>query len=217
MLKLCCISDTHGNHEELDLSHYPADVLIHAGDFTARDTKTQIIQFLEWFSSQNYKHLILIAGNHERLIESDPKWFTSTLTTFPVITYLQDSEIIIDGIKFYGSPYSNEFCGWAFMEEEPALSKVWDKIPDDTHILVTHSPAYGCHDLVKRAYGSDPHVGSKSLHYKKLSLQGTLKAHISGHIHEGYGISTTADITNVCASMLNEHYKLVNEPITLEI
>ena len=217
-MKLCCISDTHGKHEQLDLSAYPADVLIHAGDFTARDTKTQVILFLEWFSVQDYTHLILTAGNHEKLIESDPVWFHQALTHFPSITYLQDSEVVIDGIKFYGSPYSNEFCNWAFMEEEIELSKVWDKIPDDTNVLITHGPAYGCNDLVKGAYGRDPHVGSQSLHYRKLSLQGTLKVHISGHIHEAYSQSIGATgCINVCASVLNERYQLVNKPITLEI
>jgi len=217
-MKLCCISDTHGKHDQLDLSSHPADVLIHAGDFTARDTKTQIIQFLEWFSVQDYKHLILIAGNHERLIEADPVWFYQALSHFPSITYLQDSEVTIDDIKFYGSPYSNEFCNWAFMEEEIELSKVWDKIPDDTNVLITHGPAYGCHDLVARAYGGDPHVGSQSLHHRKLSLQDSLRVHVSGHIHEAYGITRNGNgLHNVCPCTLNERYQVTNEPITLEI
>ena len=137
---------------------------------------------------------------------------------YPDIIYLQDSEVVIDGIKFYGSPYSNEFCNWAFMEDELELASIWDATPDDTQVLITHGPAYGgSQDLVKRAYGRDPHVGSQSLHYRKLALQGTLKVHVCGHIHEGAGISTSNGITTINASVLDENYNLVNSPTTLEI
>ena len=214
---ITAISDTHGTQNKLDLTKYPADVLVHAGDWTARDSKTEIINFLQWFSLQDYKHLILIAGNHEKFIEFNQSWFNGIITTFPNITYLQDSEITIDGIKFYGSPYSNMFFNWAFMEEENELQHIWDKIPDDTNVLITHGPAYGCNDRINNAYGRDPHVGSKSLTKRKLSLQGTLKAHISGHIHQSYGVRNTGGCTNVCAAVLNENYKLVNSPITLEV
>jgi len=217
MLKLCCISDTHGKYNQLDLTNYPADVLIHAGDWTAKSTKTQILSFLEWFDVQPFNHKILVAGNHETLVEEDQDWFYKALQFFPEINYLQDSEMSIDGIKFYGSPYSNEFYEWAFMEDEWDLQAIWDKIPDDTNVLITHGPAYGCHDLVKHAYGRDPHVGSQSLHYKKLALQGTLKAHICGHIHENYGTSIVHSWVNVNAAVLNDRYKLVNTPIVIEV
>jgi len=217
-MRICAISDTHGKFNQLDLSQYPADVLVHAGDWTTRDSKTEIINFLQWFSLQDYKYLILIAGNHEKFVETNQEWFYGILKTFPNITYLQDSGITLDGIKFYGSPHSNKFYNWAFMKEENELQKIWNKIPDDTNVLITHGPSYGgSQDLVKHAYGRDPHVGSQSLHYKKLSLQGTLKAHISGHIHEGYSTTVNNGCTSICASVLNEKYKLTNDPIILEV
>jgi len=216
---ICAISDTHGKHKELDLTKYPADVLVHAGDWTGgRDLGlSETINFLDWLSAQPYNHKVFIAGNHELQIEADEDKFRELLLMYPDIIYLQDSEVVIDGIKFYGSPYSNEFYNWAFMAEDNELSKIWDKIPDNTNVLVTHGPAYGCHDQVKRAYGRDNCVGSKSLKHKKLSLQGTLKAHISGHIHEAYGVNTSNGCTDICASVLDERYKLVNKPIILEI
>ena len=216
-MTITAISDTHGKFNKLDLLQYPADVLVHAGDWTSHDTPIEIMNFLQWFSLQDYKYLIFIAGNHEQCVENNQKWFYTILKKYPNIIYLQDSEIIIDGVKFYGSPYSNEFYNWAFMEEENELKKIWDKIPDDTNILITHGPAYGCNDIVKHAVGRDEHVGSKYLTKRKLSLQGTLKAHISGHIHESYGVINTDGCINVCPTVLNENYKLVNDPITLEV
>lgn len=217
-MKICCISDTHGKHNQLDLSQYPADVLVHAGDWTqGRDSNfSESMEFLNWFASQDYKYKILVAGNHEKTVELDNRYFYNILESYPTINYLQDSAIVIEGLKFYGSPRSNKFCNWAFMGDELSLDKYWQKIHNDTNVLITHGPAYRCNDHVKRSYWRDPHVGSQSLHYRKKELEGTLKLHISGHIHEAYGISGASPI-NVCASVLNEHYELVNPPVIVQV
>lgn len=215
-MTICCISDTHNQHNVLDLSDYPADVLVHAGDFTNSGKDVEIINFLEWFNDQPYEYKVLIAGNHDLSLESNPEWFAHLLNRYPNIIYLKDTYTTIHGKKFYGSPYSNEFFNWAFMEEEPQLQKIWSKIPDDTNVLITHGPAYGIHDLVLRPSGRDPHVGSKTLLERRKQLP-NLQAHITGHIHEAYGASTTDDIQNACPCIVDFHYKPINEPIILEI
>ena len=218
-MTLCCISDTHGRHSKLSLTQYPANVLIHAGDWTG-DKDTGLLEtqgFLKWFSQQPYQHKILVAGNHERQVESNEERFKELLLAYPDITYLHNSATAINGVNFYGSPYSNEFCGWAFMAEDTELKYLWDEIPEDTNVLITHGPAYGCHDKVNNYYSRDPHVGSKSLHYRKLALQNTLKVHVSGHIHEAYGTSNINGCINICASIVNERYKVVNKPIIVEV
>ena len=55
------------------------------------------------------------------------------------------------GYNFYGSPYSVEFCGWAFMEECENLAKIWEKIPTNTDILITHGPPFDILDLCKNS------------------------------------------------------------------
>lgn len=216
-MKICCISDTHGKHHKLDLSQFKADTLMHAGDFTrSKYSHTEIIVFLEWFAAQDYKYKVLIAGNHEMTIADDPEWFNKLLLTFPGITYLNNTSTIIDGIKFFGSPCSNAFGNWAFMHSENGLEQIWKNIPNDTHVLVTHGPAYGTLDLVKNSWGRDPHVGSTSLAERKKELT-ELTVHHSGHIHEAYGVIQTGDCTNICASILNEQYKMVNDPIIIEV
>ena len=145
-------------------------------------------------------------------IEAGPERFAHLLSRFPKITYLNNASAVIDDIKFYGSPYSNEFFNWAFMGSEVELSKIWAQIPLDTNVLITHGPAYCACDLVKNAHLRDPHVGSQSLHSRKKLLK-DLKYHISGHIHEAYGRQGS----NINASVLNEKYQLVNEPIILEV
>ena len=217
-MQICAISDTHGHHLQLDLTQYPADILIHAGDWTKGydDNFSETKPFLHWLSRQPYNNKILIAGNHELTVEANEQEFRNLLKQYPSITYLQNSSVTIDNINFFGSPYSNEFCNWAFMEEDIELATIWQEIPDNTDVLITHGPAYNCHDLVENAYNRDPHVGSKSLRQRKLALQDTLKLHISGHIHPAYGTSET-HCTNICASLLNDRYQLVNKPILKEI
>ena len=71
-MTLCCISDTHGKHDELDLTKYPANVLVHAGYWTGgRDRGfAETEGFLHWFAVQPFEHKILIAGNHEIQVEA---------------------------------------------------------------------------------------------------------------------------------------------------
>lgn len=47
------------------------------------------------------------------------------------------------GYKFYGTPFSVEFYGWAFMELPEVLNeKVWQNIPTETDILITHGKKF---------------------------------------------------------------------------
>ena len=42
-MKICIISDTHGLHEQLDLSKYEADVIIHCGDVSNLGKEFEVI------------------------------------------------------------------------------------------------------------------------------------------------------------------------------
>ncbi|MCG2781459.1 MAG: hypothetical protein L6264_10980 [Weeksellaceae bacterium] len=87
---------------------------------------------------------------------------------------------------------------------------MWNKIPDDIDILVTHSPPYGILDEV------DPgvHVGCEELLEKVNLIQP--KYHLYGHIHENYGIKHTEVTTFINGSLLDEHYKMKNQPVVFE-
>jgi Icc-related predicted phosphoesterase len=217
-LSICCISDTHSKHNQLDLSKYPADVLVHAGDWTGgRDEDfSETEEFFKWLSAQPYSRKLFIAGNHERTVENNEKLFYDLLKHYPTIEYIHHKAVTISGVKFYGSNYSNEFCGWAFMEEDLELSKIWDKIPDDTDVLITHGPAYAHKDLVQEAHDRNPHVGSQALTRRKLDIP-SLKLHVNGHIHCDYGKLELSSHTVINAAMLNTNYKLVNDPIVTTI
>ncbi len=111
-MRLVIISDTHNKMSSINLPK--GDVLIHCGDFTVTGTVSEITQFNRELLRQanKFNHIIIIAGNHDLLFERQPQLARSLLDSR--VNYLQDSFCVIDGIKFYGSPYQPRFFDWAF-------------------------------------------------------------------------------------------------------
>ena len=66
-MRIICISDTHGIHQDVKLT--AAEMIIHAGDMSEMGTKEQIVDFVNWFSSLDYQYKVLIAGNHDFFFE----------------------------------------------------------------------------------------------------------------------------------------------------
>ncbi len=63
-----CIADTHGNFPKLE----GGDLLIVAGDLTANDQSIQYDQFNQWLLKQQYNFKVVIAGNHDNLLQKYP-------------------------------------------------------------------------------------------------------------------------------------------------
>lgn len=245
-LKITCISDTHTYHHQLDLPG--GDILIHAGDISYTGQPTEVADFIGWFSEQPYKYKIFIAGNHDfgfepkaygKKCEKDGTFYFRGATLkkglqqdyrrlckkFGVI-YLQDKSITIEGYKIYGSPWTPEFCDWAFNYKKfntikfsdiylksdcyktPHAEEVWARIPDDTDILITHGPPLGVLDV-----GSDMRLGCSYLAERVNQLD--LTAHIFGHIHESHGTKHTGKMISVNASICGIPYDTLQEPISI--
>ena len=217
-MKLVLISDTHCQHKALKMPE--GDVLIHAGDWTHRGEEPLTIEFLKWFNSQPYKHKIFIAGNHDFYPERYPESFrTLVRTAAPSCVYLEDESVVIEGYKVHGSPVSPEFCDWAFNRfRGPDIQKHWDMIPSDTEILITHGPILGYGDTLS-AYGSEPgkNIGCRNLLDTIDSRLKELKLHVSGHIHEGAGTYAHSNIIVVNASVLDERYRMRNQPVVVTL
>lgn len=173
------ISDLHGFLPEMG----GADLLIVAGDICGYDKESEITDFANWASSQNYKNIIFIAGNHDNALMN-----YSPSEIAPRVHYLCDSEIIIDGNKIWGTPWTKWFhginprCKAFTMSSEKELRKKWALIPNDTNILVTHSPPYGILDRVEYI---EENVGSPSLLERVKQIKP--KIHAFGHIHQWGG------------------------------
>lgn len=202
-----CVSDLHGCKPALQ----GADLLIVAGDLTGRDTLEENMEFVHWFKKQNYRYKILIAGNHDGMYY---KAFHEGKRLYENAVYLCDSGTEFEGLKIYGSPWTPEFCDWHFMKPRgEELKKIWDLIPDDTNILITHGPARGILDYSSGMRGSA--CGCDDLKDAIERIKPGL--HVFGHIHECYGTVLLnhggRDTLHVNAAFVNGRYKPVNKPI----
>lgn len=182
-MKIFAISDTHGRHEQVVIPE-GTDMLIHAGDFS--NTKlpamnhNEVINFLMWLQQQPVKYKVIIAGNHDTSIEA--RFITKKDFKDRGIIYLEHESIEIEGIKIFGSPYTPEYNNWAFNRSRNKLGRIWDSIPDDTDILITHAPPKGILDSASRDKHLNENVGCSALLKKVLKIQP--KYMIFGHIHD---------------------------------
>lgn len=207
-MKIVLISDTHNQHGKIDLPE--GDMIIHAGDISGLGTFTEVLNFIQWFDKLPFKHKIFIAGNHDFLFEKQKLVATAM---FPEgITYLENSEVTIEGLKIYGSPYTLEFYDWAFMKKSGReIAEIWSLIPENLDILITHGPPFevldqnelgthcGCKDLLRRVHEVKPRI------------------HVFGHIHEGYGTREINGIQFYNVSSLNENYHVSNQPFVVDL
>jgi Icc-related predicted phosphoesterase len=214
MTKITFISDTHNKHNYLTSNAYnnilgSGDVLVHAGDISSMGKSHEITNFLNWFGMTDFKHKIFIAGNHDFGFE----FHTDIAEEFKEkgIIYLFDSEVVIDGVKFYGSPWQPEFHNWAFnLPRGKKLAEKWSKIPTNTDILITHGPVYGILDYAPIG----GHVGCEELYKKVFEVKP--KIHVCGHIHDSYGQKSIDGVEFLNASVLDDTYQHAHKPIVVE-
>lgn len=215
-MKLCLISDTHTKHKVIGLKKYEADVLVHCGDISGNGGIGAITDFLTWFAEQKqFKYKIFVAGNHDWLFERNNSLARQVVEDVGKgdVIYLENESVVIDNIKFYGTPVQPPFCNWAFNVDEPKLSEYWKIIDDDTDVLITHSPPFCIGDFVP---WSRSHEGSQSL-YREVIERIKPRLHCFGHIHEGYGQWDIDGIKFINASCLDGDYMAVNDPVIVEI
>ena len=129
-----CISDLHGHYPELE----GGDLLIIAGDLTARDTFQETVRFSKWVYAQKYIKKIVVGGNHDNslipigptdLLYSNYDLKTGKLESFASylcdsgceISYFDEEELDkkepnspipkLKSLKIWGSPWTSQFPG----------------------------------------------------------------------------------------------------------
>lgn len=204
-IRITALSDLHGYQPDLP----GGDLLLIAGDLTARNTLDGYEKFSSWLGKLPYRCKIVIAGNHDGLIESGK---VTIGNKDRCIHYLCDSGYEFEGLKIWGSPYTPTFLNWHFMRNRGAdIKRHWDLIPSDTDILVTHGPPYGMFDETI----TELRAGCEDL---REAVQERVKPrlHCFGHIHEGGGsIVEIEGIMYINCSYVDERYRPVNPPMTI--
>jgi len=205
-MKIIAFSDTHWFHSGLEIPK--CDVLIFAGDANI-GSERRMNDFVDWLNSQSAKHKIFVAGNHDSFCEAIGINYCKEF--FGKIHYLINESIVIKGVKIWGSPYSVEYNNWSFMEYDSELAGLWNTIPDETDIVITHGP---CKGILDKSTLDGRHCGSDSLRDKLKRIKP--KIHICGHLHSAHGHYTdyVTDYYNV--SVLNDKYELTYKPTVIE-
>jgi len=206
-MDIICISDTHNLHDKLIL---PAkgDLIIHAGDLTEAGTERELKEFFNWFANLPYPYKICIAGNHDFLLEKTTKQKLKNLVPKNVI-YLEDETVNINGINFWGSPHIPTNHNWAFKKTPLEMEAHWKKIPNNTDILITHTPPKGILDESNK----ETEIGCPYLR-KQISIIKP-KFHIFGHLHENYGKVILQETTYVNATSFIQNLSIPNPPIQI--
>lgn len=194
-MKIWHISDTHCLHGLL--VPQDVDIVIHSGDCsndkdTAKNTN-QVLNFLDWFSNLEIPHKVFVAGNHDVSIERRAV-HPSYIRDLGII-YLENDSANVAGLNVWGSPITPSFGeGWAWNMARHKIKIVWDTIPGNTDIVVTHGPPQGVLDL--------------SINYKTKELEfcgcAALKKRLEaidpklslfGHIHNNKKIKNSGLLT----------------------
>jgi Icc-related predicted phosphoesterase len=184
--KIVCISDTHMKHNNTMLE--TGDILICCGDITTYNNK-DYMPFIKWMSSMDFKYKIVIAGNHDKSIEQDSKKMFNKCKKYGII-YLQDSGVMIDGLKFWGTPWTpkrKKNNNDAFTLSRNKLIDKWNLIPNDTNILITHCPPMGIGDNNTKIYTTVKDIFGDYTLLKTINRLSNLKLHLFGHSHYGRG------------------------------
>ena len=186
-IKIICISDTHNTTPSVP----DGDILLHAGDLTNKGSFHELQSQVTWLNTLPHKHKIVIAGNHDLLLDPsfvdrfperiiEHKGTAATGWDWGDVVYLNNTSVTLTvggrEITIFGSPMTPQCGSCAF--QYPPIRDVWNgMIPKGTDVLLTHGPAKGHLDSKGKGCG----WLNKELWRKKPRLV------VCGHIHEGRG------------------------------
>jgi Icc-related predicted phosphoesterase len=206
IMKIACISDTHMQHRQLEISS--CDILIHAGDFLRTGKREEVCDFFDWFENQPARYKLLVSGNHDRKVQKKLEEHNIILNS---VTFLHDSGIKIENLNFWGSSCSS--CASTFIkslkgEEDDKETIAYSMIPSGTDVLITHHPPKGILDSTSHHGYSN---GNLSLLKKVLQIKP--KLHVFGHVHLRQGILKNTDTTFINSALVNDEEELIFKPI----
>lgn len=233
-IKTIFISDTHTKHRKINLES--GDLCIFSGDcMSSGFSEMELLDFISWISSltKKYKYVVVLAGNHDRYLETFPKEVIENLFYQNEgyekgIRYIQDELIELDfedkgKLKIYGTPYQPYFCNWAWnISDSNELYNIYSNIPENLDLLITHCPCYNILDKShikssRNLTGENP-LGSKELQIRLSEMTNPPRYHCFGHIHGDGGKFQTIDKTTyINASVCDENYKPINNIVMLDL
>lgn len=206
MTRVIIVSDTHERHNKL--RNFPdGDIFIHCGDIlmTSRFSSVEsgsrkLYWFNEWMKSIPCKHKVIIAGNHDCVIEKIGKRAVQTILSDAI--YLENDLVVLNKLKIWGTPLSaGRSSNKAFQSEEFKKETMLQVPLTDIDILLTH--------------GHCPELEQKVSHH----------VHLWGHAHNSYGIrrppmtlkGKSVVSLSICAPIMDKYFRPSHLPVVLDL
>lgn len=60
--------------------------------------------------------------------------------------YLEHDLVEVEGLRIFGSPYTKKYSRGAFQYNKFDDALVWNSLPENIDILITHEPPFGILD-----------------------------------------------------------------------
>eukprot|EP01013_Petalomonas_cantuscygni_P025811 TRINITY_DN47918_c0_g1_i1.p1 TRINITY_DN47918_c0_g1~~TRINITY_DN47918_c0_g1_i1.p1 ORF type:complete len:376 (-),score=47.47 TRINITY_DN47918_c0_g1_i1:318-1445(-) len=113
---------------------------------------------------------------------SRPAFVPAEYPAVPHCTYMchPPEAVLLRGLRVWGSPYSPEFCRWAFAYPREEETAAWAGMPA-ADIVVTHGPPFGVCDATSQGASVGCAGLRRRLHVVRPALM------VCGHIHEAFG------------------------------
>ena len=202
-MKFTIISDTHLDHEKLGVMS--GDVLIHCGDmFDLFGSHVGDMKRMdEWFGKQQFDLILCIGGNHDHDLE---KRVGETPQPFKNAIFLDGESYEYKGIKFFGASWVPDLYHHAFFKENEDLEYEWAKIPNDTDVLITHTPPL---DILDK---SSKNMTLGCAHLAANIARVKPRLHCFGHVHASSGVVEHQGTTYINASMVSRDHRIIRAP-----
>jgi Icc-related predicted phosphoesterase len=167
------------------------DFLLHTGDMTNRGSMEELHSVNEYYGKvkHRFKHgIIVIAGNHDVHGNKGQIDLKQVLTNATVLHHEMAHAIFeACGLKIFGSPW----CAWKPASDPGGKGHLFDLIPEDIDILMTHGPPEQIFDTARyRQCGKDIHCfpwGSSDA-LNCAIMRARPRVHLFGHLHEQRGV-----------------------------
>ena len=127
-LRIVAVADTHTF--QTDLRAIPdGDVFVHAGDLCRQGSLDELAPVAAWIRGLPHRRKVVVPGNHDACFATTSREARELLGDG--VEVLVDEPAVIDGVRFWGSPWQPAYNDWAFnLPRGAALAEKWALIPE---------------------------------------------------------------------------------------
>jgi Icc-related predicted phosphoesterase len=215
-MRIVAISDTHGHHRRVG-GVPDGDVFIHCGDYSDYGEVEVMRSANQWIASLSHRYKFGVYGNHDITCDRErPRFYVPEASkALAALEVLDNEEISIGAVNFYGVPYCKDWPGWSektFTRSPGEMEAIFSLAPTALDVLITHGPPFGILDM---PHTSGEHLGCPAvLSYVKRVRP---KVVLFGHIHGGFGRVRVDGTEFVNCAFLGEPNTPLHRPVVIDL